>query len=246
MIFRKKNEEGIVVYVATKPYFRNEAKLSIAQLQKVMPKQKIKIFTDVVSEFAGFENVSPIEIKNPENSFRDKVNALTSVKEGKVLFLDTDIYVGEDISVLFKLLDDGYEMAMAHATARMNTSQCFPDFNSGVFAFRNSKKVSSILDAWKAELLSKKNGYPDQPILSNLVYKNKVKVFTLPTELNFRGGQTAILSGKVSVVHLHWQNRFGFDNEKLFKFVNNSQNNRVFLPEEKVMIDEKNVRFEYK
>ncbi len=215
------------IYVATKKSYRDEVAQSIKQLRKVMPDAKVTLFTDQPLE--RINDIDTKVIKQPFYSNLDKVNALETIESEFNLFLDTDVFVDEDLGHIKDVLDC-YEIAIAHASYRGNKNG-FPSFNSGFFAFRKCEKVNLILKEWKSIMNRKPKGTLDQKYLSQEIYKANASVLTLPPEYNLRGGQVCLMSGRVKVLHLHWKNKYGYKLGKLIKFLNSDPKQlRIFNP----------------
>ena len=99
-------------------------------------------------------------IQHPTYSFVDKINGLLSFRSQHGIFLDTDTFVCGDLTNIFDLLQQ-FDIAVAHASWRSPPRvkdgtvvepsfrnapipDSFPDFNTGVIAFRNTPAVNDV------------------------------------------------------------------------------------------------------
>ena len=68
---------------------------------------------------------------------------------------------------------------------RRELTSAFPQFNSGVMAYRRTEPVLAFLGNWRDEVLTSKARY-DQPCLRELLWESDLRIATLPPEYNFR------------------------------------------------------------
>ena len=145
-----------------------------------------------------------------------KISFLLSIlKEQKfVFYVDVDtIFLGNPFRTIIESVD-GFSADFA-AVQELNTSGdgLIHPINSGFMYLRNSRLVLSTLELWKSDYqrkLADKN-FPllvaDQPVLRNAIDKNKLSVFFLPKEMNFRGHEAQYFIdwswSKIYLVHNH-------------------------------------------
>lgn len=208
-----------VTYVATGERYRREATISAESVKKVCPGLPIAIFTDGEVDRDLFDKVE--EVRATAHPLLGKTQFLTASPFTKTLFLDADTYCLELFLEVFELLDH-FDIAMAHAPVRgkpmidavtmkpvlgsdADMPLCFPEFNSGVIAFRNYGKTRETLVAWHdhfaLSLAKPQYFYSDQPTLRRRLFASNLKIATLPTEYNFRFPAPAFADGPVKILH---------------------------------------------
>ena len=183
-----------VVYVATGASYVEAACLSALSVRRHNPELPIALFSDrPVEADAGanpFSAVHPV----PSPHRRSKVDYMPHAPFERTLYLDADIRVFADLSEIFALLDR-FDVALAHAHARnrrgTNTRwradmpRAFPQFNSGVFAWRRSEATQGFLHAWRDAFHA--SGFrKDQVTLRELLWLSDLRIATLPPEYNLR------------------------------------------------------------
>jgi len=110
----------------------------------------------------------------------------------RTLYLDADVFVMTDVTELFSLLDR-FDIALAHDQERNSAHSaaiwrrpfgaCFPQFNSGVIAFRKTAAVTTLLNAWR-EAVRDNDMKRDQSALRELLWHSDLRIATLPPEYN--------------------------------------------------------------
>lgn len=195
-----------VLYVATGE-FLEEAKLSARQLRNHMADIPIAVVTDRSTDAKYFDTV--LECPDPEHHFGgEKVANIRRSPYDKTLYLDSDTYVTEDISEIFDLLNH-YEIALAHAPERVNTPvegipECFPEFNTGVFAFVDTPAVQTVLERWQEIYDQNRDTFlHDGPAFRKAVYASEASVATLPSEYNCRWPFSGYVGDDVKIFHGH-------------------------------------------
>lgn len=176
-----------------------------------MPHLPVVLFTDNFSSDAIslFDKVYKIE--HPAYNFIDKIQPLCSSPFEKTIFLDTDTFICEDISPLFELLEK-YDFVASFAPGRkqcdfhLNLPDYFPEFNTGLIAFRANNKTSTVLKSWLeiySNQLKQKKPPHDQPAFREALYNSKASVFCLPSEYNFRTEHPNIgwANSTIKVIH---------------------------------------------
>lgn len=146
--------------------------------------------------------------------FESKIYALKMSPFSRTVFLDGDTFICTPVNEMFDVLDIA-DMACA-LEANKHTidltkfkpryANVFPEFNTGVIAFRSNRKVRDFADAWLAQC--KQLGISiDMPAFRETVLASKeVKVVTLPPEYNLHAiASMLIISGEAKILH----ERFG-------------------------------------
>ena len=149
------------VYVATGEKYLREAAQSALSCRRCVPGCRTILVTPDASPPDGFDEVVAFGsgIRDP---FELKIAGIEAVSFPRFVFLDTDTYLLGDISDIDDLLDR-FDLAAAQAPSSPpiqhlaesavfleNAPACFPEFNTGVIAFRRSADVGRMLAAWLA------------------------------------------------------------------------------------------------
>ena len=200
-------EEG-VIYVAMGGRFVAEAVLSAVSVRRHMPSLPITLFTDSppVGERA-FDQVVEISRSGPR-PHRDKLVGMLRSPYERTLFLDTDTFLGADVSPLFGTLADydllasldrGYHDRYPEGSG---VPDAFREFNLGVVFYRRS---SAMLQSLERSLVlydrpEMRDGN-DQPPFRLATYGSELKVVVLTSEYNCRFANFGHLSGEVKVLH---------------------------------------------
>lgn len=150
--------QNAVVYVATKRKYVEEALNSLTSLRANGGELKVYLKTtpDLISETErrAFDYI--VFLKNPAHSFIDKHSFLDGVEEPRVMFLDGDTFVAQDLPPGFELLDR-FDLAVAHAPIRFGGNRraeetevpgAFCEFNTGVIFARNTETVREAFASW--------------------------------------------------------------------------------------------------
>lgn len=129
-----------------------------------------------------------------ENRFLYKIHSIAAAEEtDRTVYLDTDaVCLKQKAESLFDLLA-GFDVAVAHAPTRTvgetnrEIPACFPEFNTGVIAFRKSDKVRQTFRKWEELYLSGWIKHPhDQGAFRHALYFSELRIATLPPEYNNR------------------------------------------------------------
>jgi hypothetical protein len=179
-----------IIYAATGEQFVREAVISAQSVREIHPDMSITLFSDVGSDHTVFDSI--ITLDEPEYGFGDKITALPKTPYDRTLFLDTDIYVCEDISSIFDLLDR-FDLAAAHnhnreapEAAELNdVPDSFPEYNTGVLLYNDTADSMELLRAWKQHYLRRRKQDPhDQPSFRQALYESDIRFATLTPEFN--------------------------------------------------------------
>ncbi len=222
-------------YVATGKTFYEETLESYKSLKQYMPEAKVTIYTDQeVDESLGFDQV--VKIEEPRFSFYDKVPPILDPPYDKVVFLDTDTIIADDLSDLFVMLEQ-YDFAIAHASFRgwkgyeYGVPEAFAEGNSGVLAYQKNAAFREMLEEFLAlyeEQLKRDAGKksPTQPPLRAALYRaTKLRILILPPEYNFRVSFPCFAGGNMRVKVIHGRGGPLFLAKR---FVNRSLDARIF------------------
>ncbi len=192
-----------VLYVALGKGYAAEANLSIQSLRGSIANRNLTVCvaTDCPKQIQGPVEFLDWEPLRTASGSSVKINLL---RRPKVLFLDTDTHVVGSLAPVFQLLDR-FDFCAAHAPIRFTVDSgipsSFPEFNSGVFAYRGTcPKVDRFFQAWRSKFrhlgLS-----PDQPSMRASLYDSDLRIATLPPEYNVRTITGGYLWGNPVIVH---------------------------------------------
>lgn len=201
-----------VLLTATGQQHLAEAHLCIRSIRAISD-LPITLLTDRPAD----ETVHVERIEQPTFSWDDKSRWIGRLPYDRTLYLDTDtLILRPDALEVFDLLDH-FEIALAHAPMRSRLAMddvpaCFPEFNSGVIALRNSAIVRNVLSRWRAGYAEmKRRGVRpdigvrlgDQPSLRRVLYESRPRIATLPPEYNYRDSANARIGHSRDIRILH-------------------------------------------
>ena len=202
-----------IFFVATGARYRAEVAQAVRAVQTMNVTLPITVFTDDVSAFtstsAAVDDVRAIE--RPRHSFIDKIEGFLQAPYEHNLFLDTDAFVVGDTEPIFRLLNR-FDLVAAHAPGRSGARfhayesadlpETFPQYNTGVVAFKRSAETAAVFRRWRDIYEANPHHLHDQPSFREAVYESALATHVLPPEWNFLVGPT-YLSGPVRIVHGH-------------------------------------------
>jgi hypothetical protein len=185
-----------IIFAATGDGYVNLAERAANSVRQHCPDFQIDLFTDSNRTLPIFDRV--IHLDNPWH--RSKLDALLQSRFDRSLYLDADLILLADVSDVFEVLDR-FDIAMAHDQGR-NSAFCnafwqrrlpnaFPQFNSGVIAFRKTSNVISFINLWR-DSVKDCNVKSDQLILRELIWDSPLRVATLPEEYNLMHFNTVL------------------------------------------------------
>ncbi|WP_084860892.1 putative nucleotide-diphospho-sugar transferase [Salibaculum halophilum] len=176
------------IFATTGKNYTDLAERAAQSLKDSCPGLAVDLFTDQQVNMPVFDRIHQLE--DPWR--RSKIDAMVASRFDKTLFLDADLFVIADIRDIFDVLDR-FDIAMAHDSSR-NSVAChsfwskslpntFPQFNSGVVAFRRNAEVTKLLQHW-SETVRREEFKRDQSVLRELIWDSDLRVATLPREYN--------------------------------------------------------------
>ena len=111
----------------------------------------------------------------------------------------------------------------------------FPEFNTGVLAYRRSPQMDSVLKNWSALYRAFLEEHPgqeinDQPFFRAAVYSSSARIATLTREYNCKFRGQGYLNGPVKILHGHVDRQLdqGFVRTAL-AVLNGSSRPRVYI-----------------
>lgn len=179
------------------------AKIAAGGLRRHSPGVPIHLYSDDPEIEGPFDRV--IGLKSPWR--RSKIDAMIDAPFSRCLYLDADTFVTADISDVFRLLDR-FDLALAHDQERNGhhaatlwrraLPPCFPQFNSGVVAYRRTPEVLALLSAWREAVLTGEQSR-DQPSLRELLWESDLRIATLPPEYNLMDLSSLLMMNAVTL-----------------------------------------------
>lgn len=153
-------------------------------------------------------------LERPVFGLRDKV-AMRLCPYAEFVFLDTDTYVVADLSEVFQLLAHfdfaGHQLFEGHDSPIPGVPDAFPEFNTGVMAFRRSPALEAFFDRWGALY----DGFrapdrPDRDVYANVtdqkshrlaLYESGLRFAVLGPEYNFTPANVNFACATVRILH---------------------------------------------
>lgn len=177
-----------VIFATTGKNYTELAERAARSVKDTCPGLAVDLFTDQSVHMPVFDRVHRLE--DPWR--RSKIDAMAATRFDKTLYLDADLFVIADIRDVFEVLNR-FDIAMVqdpirngklcHVVWRKQLPNGFPQFNSGVVAYRRTPEVIELIKGWSAAVRA--NDFArDQPVLRELVWDSDLRVATLPQEYN--------------------------------------------------------------
>jgi hypothetical protein len=200
-----------IVYIATGNQFVTEARVSARTVLERMPDVNITLITDISVDVPEFDTV--MTLADPRDDFGDQVYALDRTPYDRTVFLDTDIYLTEAIDDMWDLLDE-FDIAAAHNKVNWSSDridvpevtalpECFPEYNSGVVAFKKNERVDGFFEEWRnayRKVLASGQIH-NQAAFRVALYRSDVRIATLPTTYNCVFRRPGCVNGKIKAFH---------------------------------------------
>lgn len=200
-------EHGIL-YIATGPKYIEQAERS-AQIAK----QHMDIATAIVSDRdVDSPYIDHVIIDDsPHRSFADKPRNITKTPFDKTIYLDTDVYIIEDCSELFEMLNkvdiatcidpNEFELRIEGKNPD-NIPKSFPIYQTGVIVYNSNRDVKQFFEKWyDVHIESKINR--DQISFRTTLYKTDIdlNIFSISNNYNFLVGSPMRAIGKIKLIH---------------------------------------------
>ena len=186
---------------------------SAASLKRVMPDLPITVFSQFPLESPDFDRV--IHVDGSQDGFYDKTLFIQQTPYERTLFVDADIHIVEPVPELFTILDQ-FDFAATHEEylstdwwnryPRPDIPASFPEFNTGILAYKRSSQMDNVLKEWSGLYRSFLEEHPgqkinDQPFFRAAAYSNPVRFATLTREYNCKFRGQGYLNGRVKILH---------------------------------------------
>lgn len=215
-----------VLYGALGDRYVRTAQDSARSVKKQMPNIHITLYTDVENvlknDWGFFDDVRPLPV--PEND-RDRIAGATlgsmlrtPLEYDVCLYLDVDIFVCDDLSDVFELVEERFDLGTVqatHALARRfpldGIPQAFPFYNPGVTVYRRTDAVMEFFRDWQRlfdankKRLSKfyKKGryqHHDMPTFRTALWRSGLQIASMRREYQCRYW-TGMVTDKVKILH---------------------------------------------
>lgn len=194
------------VYVAAGKEYIDEAITSANSLKEYEPNIPISIYADQAIESNVFDQVfvrDDFEYHTGDSIISDEM-----IPYEHNIFLDTDTYVCGELSELFDVLKR-FDLAVSFGSGRKKVKevpQCVPEYNTGVIAYRDCKKVRDLFDSWSKWYNSSNHvsdRFRNQSSFTRALWESEVDYLVLPQEYNVRiyPGRGAYLTHYAKIMH---------------------------------------------
>ncbi len=196
-----------IIYCATGERYLERAILSAKSLKMWSPNLLYSICTNIETDPDLWDHVFKIEKHEGDDDLNmiDKLNTLLLSPYKKTLYLDSDTYILDDITEIFKILER-FELAFCHGHNRfkrylLQTGQlpfkgktkqviskdipyAFAPIQGGLILYNNTGTVKTWLHQLK-KIYVEKDFFDDQVSIRELLWKSEVSFYMLPQEYNF-------------------------------------------------------------
>lgn len=195
-------DEFGILYCAVGEAFYKRALLSHKSITTLNNKIPAAIYTDQKTDIHTWKEVikaDPMKNQSFENAMAYKLDALLKTPFKHTLYLDSDTYILEDISELFSLVCNKFDLVFCHGHNRskrfkmmLNTFNyslkkdipfCFSPLQGGLLLF-NKDSTKNLFEKVK-ERYTTVGYFDDQIILRELLWEENIKIYILPPEYNF-------------------------------------------------------------
>jgi hypothetical protein len=198
-----------ILWISGDDKYLQEVKISARSAKKLIPDIQRALITDSerMKNHDLFDKV--IVKENILNGFIDKVRYISDSPFDHTLYVDTDTYFCKDVSEMFDLFEKFHlaaALAPGRETGQINRDSCpesFPEYNTGVILFDNSKIVIGLFEKWleiyKKEYIKKDAG--DQPAFREAAWMSDINIHTIPSEYNCRTVYPGAAGDEVKIIH---------------------------------------------
>ncbi len=177
------------LFAATGPEYLRLAVRAARSARAANPGLAIDLATDQPEPPDIFDEVRPLAL----GVRFAKLQAMPETRFEQTLYLDADLFVLANIEDVFSVLDR-FDIALTHDQFRNSVrarniwrrelANAFPQYNTGVIAYRRTEPVLAFLRHWREAVLTSSAEF-DQPCLRELLWESNLRIATLPPEYNF-------------------------------------------------------------
>lgn len=201
------NMDRGVLYFAKGEKFVSEAESSARRAKQVLGDPHITLVTDTSCESSYIDNVI---IDNSEFKKSDKPRSLLKSPYKRTLYLDSDIWIEEDITEVFDILN-GFDLGVVKDPLEPHVHdieqnhpvegvpEAFPEFNSGFIIYNQTTDVINMLKDWTFRCNPADDR--DQRSFRPALFHSNVNMTALPPRYNCMYRTENSLNGMVKVFH---------------------------------------------
>lgn len=196
-----------VVHVAYGQRYLDEAESSARSVRATNPGLKLALITNRPPETTGVWDEVLIVPENEAGGSSVKLEMHRAPWE-RCLFLDTDTIVAASLDPVFALLDRfdfaGVQHSGGHHYELPGLPVSFPEFNSGVLAWRRNERVAAFFARWRElyrQFHDPTSRTWDQKSLRLALYESDLRLAALPHGYNLMPYFPSIVEKKVVVLH---------------------------------------------
>lgn len=233
---------GAIYVVTQDERYLNLLRTSAESVKHEMPDLPITVFSQFPVQQPCLDKV--VLVKPAGGGFYDKARLMLDSPYEKTIFLDADIYAVQPFPELFAVLDrfdcaatleEYLNTDWSNNYPRRDIPASFPEFNTGVLAYKCSPAMDQTLHKWSdlyREYLEKNPAQPinDQPFFRAAAYYGEARVATLGREYNCKFRGQGYLNGPVKLLHGHVKFKMNPDYmRKVAAVMNASLRPRVYI-----------------
>ena len=195
-----------VIYVAVGKRYIDESAFSAASLRKTNPGIPVYLLTDKPPENpAAWDKVLSVDVTLPGSGIKLHMD---QAPWSRCLFIDTDTMVVGSLDPLFALLDRFEFLAMQHSGGHHykieGIPDTFPEFNSGVVAWRRNERTIAFFARWRelyAQMVDPNGRTWDQKSLRVALYESDLRMLSIPHGYNLMTYFPSIVEGPAVILH---------------------------------------------
>jgi len=233
-----------VIYVCVGKRYLDESTFSAASLRKTNPGLPVYLLTDTPLENSSdWDKVIHIDATMPGSAMKLHMD---QAPWSRCLFIDSDTMVIGSLDPLFALLDRFEFLAMQHSGGLHYTfpgiPNTFPEFNSGVIAWRRSERTTAFFARWRelyAQMLDPNDRTWDQKSLRVALYESDMHIASIPHGYNLMTYFPSIIEGPAVI--LHGRNKENL--QRLAPRISQTSLLRAYVPGAGVLLHPKEMRW---
>lgn len=220
-----------VIYIAVGERYRAEAAISAASVRATNPGLPLHLLTDAESPAeAVWDQVQRMDAPHPGSAAKLHMDR---APWERCLFLDTDTLVIGSLEPVFTLLERFDFTAVQHSGGHHyqipGLPSSFPEYNSGVIAWRKNSRVDAFFTRWRelyAQMIEPSGRTWDQKSLRLALYESDLRISSLPHRYNLMPYFPAVVECEAVVLHGRmWKNL-----RRLQARLSNSTELRAYAP----------------
>ena len=195
-----------VIYVAAGKRYLDESTFSVASLRKTNPRLPVCLLTDTPPEDPSmWDKIIYTKATLPGSGMKLHMD---QAPWERCLFIDSDTMVVGSLDPLFDLLERFEFAGMQHSGGSHYTipglPNSFPEFNSGVIAWRRSERVSAFFARWRelyTQMIEPSGRTWDQKSLRVALYESDLRIISIPHGYNLMTYFPSVVDGTAAILH---------------------------------------------